>query len=501
MTESMTRHARQQRRPLRRAPGRLVVLAVVVLVVIGLAVVDRAVGLPTVAPAPPTADGVPVSPAGSYSSSAFCVGGASGPDGTAGTTLFLTNTSGVAVHGVMTSQVAPGTGSGATSTGTPAAPTTRDVVVPARGQAAVNPGAGLPAGDLATWFGFDGGGVAVNQVVTGTKGWSTAPCASQSSASWYLAGGKTADGDALTLDLYNPSSTASVVNVTFLTSSGVITPSDYQGLSIPAGQLVSENVGDFVQNQQDIATEVSAQSGQVVAAQLQAWSAGTSGLGLSLGSPDTSTAWYLPQSTDGAGSVTFHLANPGTAPTVATLTFGLPMAHVAPVSIALPPQSVTTWSPSSTGHLPRQTAYATTIRATSGIVVSRMVDAGSAAAPATAKGGGPATSTLATHWLVPAPGVPNAPGTPGATVDSLAVADPHTVSTRVVVTEADSGAVVAAFTVAAGSLVVLGPSAVGGLRALDVRSTHPVALEEDAGPSGAPGVVFSTGMSFRSGPS
>ncbi len=497
MTESMTRHARQQRRPLRSAPGRVVVLAVVAVVVVAVGVVGAVAGTPTAAPAPPTADGVPVSPAGSYSSSAFCAGGASGPDGTVGTTDFLTNTSAAAVHGVMTSQVAPGTGSGATSTGSPGAPTTRRVVVPAHGQAAVNPGAGLPAGDLATWFGFDGGGVAVNQVVTGTKGWSTAPCASQSSASWYLAGGNTADGDALTLDLFNPTSTASVVDVTFLTPSGVVTPSDYQGLNIPAGQLVAENVGDFVQNQQDIATEVSAQSGQVVASQLQAWSSGsTSGIGLSLGSPTASTDWYLPQTTDGDGSVTFHLANPDTAPTVATITFGLPMARVSPVAIDLPAQSVVTWSPSSTGHLPKQTAYATTIRAGTGIVVSRTVDAGSGSTTPASMGGGPATTTLADHWLVPAPGVPNAPGTPGATVDTLAVADPGTAGARVVVTVAGTGASVAAFTVAPGSLVVLGPSLVRGLRTFDVQSSRPVAVEEDAGPSGAPGVVSSTGMSF-----
>ena len=181
---------------------------------------------------------------------------------------------------------------------------------------------------------------------------------------------------------------------------------------------------------------------------------------------------------------------------MATITFGLPMARVSPVAIDLPAQSVVTWSPSSTGHLPKQTAYATTIRAGTGIVVSRTVDAGSGSTTPASMGGGPATTTLADHWLVPAPGVPNAPGTPGATVETLAVADPGTAGARVVVTVAGTGASVAAFTVAPGSLVVLGPSLVGGLRTFDVQSSRPVAVEEDAGPGGAPGVVSSTGMSF-----
>jgi len=498
MTESMSRRARQQRRPRRPVPGRLVALAGVLLAVVGLGVVNNAVATPTAAPAPWPADGVPIAPAGSFSSSAFCVGGAAGPDGLAGTTLYLTNTSSEAVHGVMTSQVAPGTGSGATSSGTPGAPTTRTVVVPADGQAAVNPGAGLATGDLATWFAFDGGGVAVNQVVSGADGWSTAPCASQTSASWYLAGGSTANGNTLTLDLYNPSSAPSVVDVTFLTPSGVITPADYQGLSVPAGQLVAENIGDFVQGQGDIATEVTAQSGQVVAAQLQQWAGGkTGGIGLSLGSPVTSTAWYFAQSTNTGGAVTFHLANPGSSPVIATLSFGFPVAKAVPVMLSIPPQSVATYVTSS-GRLPGQTPFSTVVRSNGALVVSRTVEARSGASTPPKWGGSRGATTLATRWLVPAPGVSGAPGTSGATVDSLAVSDPGPLAARVVVTEAVTGKQVAVFTVAPASLVVLGPSTISGLRAFGVTSSVPVTVEEDSGPTGAPGVVSSTGMSFPS---
>jgi hypothetical protein len=473
------------------------VVAGVVLIVVAVAVVDRVVAVPVAAPAPSAADGVPIAAASSFSASALCAGGAAGPDGLAGTTDFLTNTSPVAVRAVMTSQVAPGTGTGGASSGTPGAPTQRDLVVPALGQAAVNPGAGLPAGDLATSFAFDGGGVAVNQVVSGPDGWSTAPCASQTGASWYFAGGGTTDGDTLSLALYNPSSTPGVVDVSFLTPSGVVVPSTYQGIALGAGQLVVENVGDFVQNQAEIGTVVSAQSGSLVAGELQQVSSGaTGGVALELGAPSPATTWHFAQTTDpNDGSTTFHLANPGTTPAVATISIGLPMATVVPVQVTVAPQSSASFVASANHRVPAQTPYALTVRSTAAIVVSRSVGVASSATPPV-WGASSGTTTVATHWLVPAPGVPGAPGTPGATVQSLGVDDPGGTPARVVVTVAGSGARVATFTVAAGSVAVLGPSTVGGLHAFDVASTQPVAVEEDSAPTGAAGVVSSTGMSF-----
>jgi hypothetical protein len=501
MTESMSRQARQaryDRQPRRSASRRLIAVLGVAVIVVGVAVIDGAL----TAPAAPTAigalDGAPIVPAGAYSSSAFCTGGATGgADGLAGTTLYLTNTTSVPVNGVMTSQVAPGTGAGAASKGTPAPPSQRTLVVPARGSAAVNAGAGLPAGSLSTSFAFDGGGVAVNQVVSGPNGWSTAPCASHTSDSWYFAGGSTATGNSLTLDLFNPTASHAVVDVSFLTSSGVVVPSTYQGLDIPPGQVVAENVGDYVQGQGEIATVVSAQSGSVVADQLQQWSAGaTGGVSLRLGSPATSSSWQFAQTTDAAqGTVTFHLANPGSAPAVATLAIGTSTLKVSPVQVSVPARSVSTFVASGSKHLPPQTPYAVTVHSTQPIVVGRSVQAPPGSAPPV-WGASAGTTTTATHWLVPAPGVPGAPGTVGAGVDSLGVANPGGSPSRVMVTVAGTGAPVATFVVPPGSVTVLGSAAVGGLRSFDVTATAPVVVEEDSGPAGAPGVVSSAGVPF-----
>jgi hypothetical protein len=479
---------------------RVAALVGVVAAVTAIWIVSVVAGAPTPLAARATTDGVSISAADASSSSLFCAGGASGFGGLAGTTIFLTNTTTQAVTGVMTARVAPGTGSGATSTGTPGPPTVRPVQIPPMGTTAINPGTGLPAGDVAASFVFAGGGVTANQVVTGTGGWSNAPCASQVATSWYFAGGSTSPGNALTLDLFNPTSTDAVMNVSFLTAAGVITPSAYQGLVVPAGRVVAENVGDFVQNQGEIATMVSAQSTAVVADELQQWSSGsTGGVALRLGSPSPSTVWHFAQTTNpGKGTtVTFHIANPGNQAGVATFDIGVPSSTIVPIQVPVPAQSVVALIASASSRLPRTEPYAVTVKASVGMVVSRSVQAPNGSAPPL-WGSIPGTTTSSPHWLVPGPGAGTAPGTPRATAGSLAVANSGSKPAQVRVTTLGTGAVVGSFTVAPGSLVVLGPNVIAGLLVYDVTADQPVTVEEDDNPSGAPGVVSSAGMPFSS---
>ena len=53
---------------------------------------------------------------------------------------------------------------------------------------------------------------------------------------------------------------------------------------------------------------------------------------------------------------------------------------------------------------------------------------------------------------------------------------------------------VAVVTVGPGRVAVLGPTVVGGLDVLTVTAGAPVVVEEDSDPTGAPGVVSSTGF-------
>ncbi|MGH9081594.1 MAG: DUF5719 family protein [Acidimicrobiales bacterium] len=480
------RRARARRHAASRpARGRWAALVTVVVVVVGAAVVDAAHPVSSAPPAVGSSDGVPVAAAGSYSSSAFCAGGT----GTAaGTTVYLANTTTKVVSGVMT-VVGPVGGGGVGPT------THRAVSVPALGTAAVNPAAGLPAGSNASVLSFAGGGVAVSQVVSGPGGWSTAPCASQVSPQWAFAGGSTAAGNLLTLSLLNPTAVESVVNVSFLTEAGVVDPQAYQGLIVPPGQLVTENVGDFVQDANQIATVVTAQSGALVSTEFEQWSpGGTGGLSLRLGSPTLSTTWQFAQTTAMPGStVDFTLANPGNAPATTTLTFGLSSGSVEPLHTVVPPRSVAVVAASSTPGLPHQVPFAVTVDAGEPIVVGRSVLApDGSGAPVWGSSAGTVTATG--HWVVAGPGVRGAPGAPGATMQSLAVADPGTSTVRVSLTRLGQRHPFSTFAVVPGGLSVLGADQVGGLATFLVSSSGPVSVEADAAPTGAPGVVSSTGF-------
>jgi hypothetical protein len=67
---------------------------------------------------------------------------------------------------------------------------------------------------------------------------------------------------------------------------------------------------------------------------------------------------------------------------------------------------------------------------------------------------------------------------------------------RVVVVSLGGSHTVARFVVPPRGLTVLGPKLVGGLTTYRIVSSEPVNVEEDSLPSGAPGVVSSTGFSL-----
>jgi hypothetical protein len=478
---------RVRRTPVDQVRHRWVAVLSAAVIVVVVAVIAAVFPPPSAAPVPGRFDGVAVPPSGAFSTSAFC---AAGSGTAAASTIFLTNSTHRTVTGVMTS-VAPATSSGAVPT------VRRTVAIPGMGSAAVDPATGLPAGDNASSFVFAGGGVVASEVVSGPNGWSTAPCGSETSSQWSFAGGSTTSGNTLTLSLFNPSATEAVVNVSFLTANGGVAPQAYQGLMVPPGQLVEENVGDYVQNESAIGTSVASQSGTVVATEFEQWSSGaTAGLSLQLGAPALSSTWRFAQTTSLQGStVDFTLANPGATPADATVSVGLASGTVVPRQVVVPASSSAVFVASGSSGLPKQVPFSVTVTSDAPIVVGRSVQA-PAGASTPAWGSASGTSAPAGRWLVPAPGITGAPGTANATVTSLAVANPGPSTARVTVSVLGSARTVATLAVGAGRLVVLGPSLVGGLSTLVVSADLPVNVEEDSGPTGAPGVVSSSGFPF-----
>ena len=403
--------------------------------------------------------------------------------------VYLTNTTAVPVHGTMTatSQVSGGS--------TPVR--RRPIVVPPLDTAAVNPGAGLPAGSNASSYAFAGGGVAVTQVVSGPGGWSTAPCASTVGTQWIFPTGTTTDGNTVTLALFNPTTTAAMVDVSFLTTTGLLTPQPFQGVTVGAGQLVDEDVGTYAQGVTDMATVVTVVSGVLVSNEFERWGSRSSGgLALLLGSPQASPVWHFAQTTVVPRStVVFQVADPSTSPVAVTFSAVSPTAAVVPHTIEVAGSSTAAFLPSDTPGWPRGVPVAVTVQATAPILVGRAV-AAAPGAPAPGWGASSGVAESALHWLVPGPGVPGAPGIAGAAIRSLAVANPGPRPVRVTFSVLGAAQAASVVVVEPGELVALGGRQVAGLPTYEVSATTPVVVEEDSGPSGAPGVVSSSGMPF-----
>ncbi|HVC66818.1 MAG TPA: DUF5719 family protein [Acidimicrobiales bacterium] len=484
-TGTLSRVARR-RESARPVAGRTAALVAVATVLLGVATVSALAPPPKALPAPPAGDGVAVAPVDAHASSFFCTTGA-GTDAGAGATatVVLTNT---------TRSPATGLESAVTQS---AGPVLTRLTVPALGSVVVNPAAGLPAGASASSFSFASGGVTGTAVVAGPQGWSTAPCVTQVSPVWDFAGGSTAGG-LLDLSLYNPTAAPAVVDVTFLTSSGtVLDPQAYQGIALAPGQLVVEGLGAYVQNQPVVGTLVESTSGAVVATELDQMAVPSgSGLALLRGSPGPSTTWRFAQTTAVAGgTVALDVANPATSSVVARVTVSLPGATVLPHDVTVPARTVVTFPVSSVAGWPLGSPYALSVTAPSPVIVGRTVVApAGGASPQGGIAGG--TTATASAVLVVAPGAPGSPAVTGASIRSLAVANPGKTPVDVTVTPLGGGTPLARTKVPAGGVVVLGTGQVGGLRPLRVAATGPVTVEADDAPTGAPGIVSSSGFAL-----
>jgi len=470
---------------------RWVVLGVVALVVVGVSVAAAARSTP----APPGAPATPsalVSAPDAESSASYCTGQTTST-GSAPGFLILTNTTARPVTGTITAV-------------TDAGDTVHTAVaVPAL--AVVTPS--IPAVSSGSWEAeavtLSGGGVAVTQAVHGSSGWSEAPCQSTTAAGWYFPGGTTANADPLSVSLFNPTSTPVVVDLKFITPTGVVHPINYQGIVLQAGQVTSEDVASEVQNASTVSTVVSTRTGRVVAAEVQGFTGSSPGLALVPGAARPDTHWVIPQAQDPrGGSGEIDVCNPGTVPEAVTVRVRLGATGLAPLTRTVAPGTTWALETSSETRIPHNATYSADIEATGGpgVVVGRTVSAPSSAS-APQSGSALAVDDLSTAsptgvWVVPPPGTSANPAVSGAAPGSLALtntsgADEH----YSVVAVAPSGhRTIAATTIAAGSTGSVGGSALGGagFDQVVVRASGPMAVSEDVVPSGGVGVVTMPGL-------
>ncbi len=424
------------------------------------------------------------------SSAWYCAGG-SGAQGGAPATIVLTNAGKRPVHGTLTAVSAP-TGN-APSPAPWAGARTVKVTVPTDGQVAVGADQLGSTSLVAAAVVLDGGGVAVSESVQSPLGWSMAPCSPTTAGNWYFAHGATAQGGGLILSLFNPTATDAVVNMALVSATaGFLAPAAYQGVDVPPGSLVTENIGDHAPDDDAIATEVTTLSGTVVASELESTGkTGNGGLSLSLGSPAPAPQWVFPQSTGLTGAtVAFHILNPTDRPAAVSVAVGLSQGAAAePLTMNVAPQSLSTLVAENETRIPPSGPYALTFTSTgTGIVVSRTVIAPSGSpAPVPEIGDVAGVPGGSRRWLVPAV-VP-----PGSGAWALAAVDLGRKAATVRILTSTGGPIPgqAVRHVVPGSPLVIGPNPGPpfGTVPFEVVASQPVAVELDALPVAEPGVV------------
>ncbi|HUA95052.1 MAG TPA: DUF5719 family protein, partial [Acidimicrobiales bacterium] len=481
-----------ERRQLRHAQRvSLAMVGAVAAVLVGVALIDAATPSPAV-PAAITPVAA-IAPVDAQSSSWYCVGGGN----TAGQGHFavvFTNVSSQAVQGTMT------------VVGTSGPPHVTAVSIAPHSENFVGPPAGVSGKWLAARVDLSGGGVAVAQTVQGNSGWSQVPCVTSTSTNWYFASGSTSGGRSLATEVYNPTTTTAVVNLSFVTTSGVVQPEPYQGIVLPPGALVVESVGSLVQNRDLVATTVTTKSGRVVASVLEADpKKATSGLSLSLGASSPERHWVIPSTTNAPGStVLLDVLNPNTTTEHVTVSFHLPAGPVSPISANVAGGAVWQLALSSQTRIPASVDYVTKVQSDGGgVVVGRTIQASAGAAPRSGTFSGIETPSeqgqgSGSNWLLFAPGAATNPVVPQARVAAIEIANPGT--SAVTATVEDLGAQgfseVAHGTqlsVPAGGLRVFEPSSLTPLT-FQVLGSGPLVVSEDLQPTATPGVVNVQGI-------
>lgn len=408
---------------LRSEKGRLIAIALVAGgLAAGVAVAGASGGSEPRVTLQPAALAAQAAPLGSQSSSWFCPGGTGGTGGTArpegtgstgtttagsSTTILLANGGPHLVTGVMHAVDAKGV------TGE------KHFAIPAGGQIQELLGTVVGGPWLAARLDVKGGGVVASERVAGQWGSSVSTCSSETSPRWYFAQGTTVKGASLDVSVFNPTANLAVVDLTFLTASGIVSPAPDQGLVIGPGKLMTVTVGKYVQDKSEIATIVTARSGAVTAAELQRYSVGgVVGTSLVLGTPAAVDVWELPQLTDAPGGASdLEVLNPSAStPAHVQVAVRLATGPVAPFDAVVAPSSVWTLETSKQLRIPVGTDYSVQVRATGvpGVVVGRLGE-GPAQSPAPQWGSQAAIAApftaSSTHWIVPAIATVPAPAT------------------------------------------------------------------------------------------
>lgn len=222
------------------------------------------------------------------------------------------------------------------------------VVVPARSQLEVDVLRGRTVGVIAPVVEIIGSVGTVEQELIYAAGDVTSQCVAQTSDTWFFADGFTAEGSSQRLVLINPYPDTAVVNVAVTTKAGRRTPTDLQGVVLPARSVKSVSLADAgATNESRIGVEVVATTGQIVASRMQHYlGGGRLGYSTTVGVPSALGEWWFTSGRTGS-QVTEELVvfNPSKrAAQVNVSFFGVGITNGVPIDqptdAALPSQAV-----------------------------------------------------------------------------------------------------------------------------------------------------------------
>ena len=198
---------------------------------------------------------------------------------------------------------------------------------------------------------IEGGGGLVEQIARHPDGTSVAPCSNDTSASWYLAEGSTADDTVETLVLTNPFDEIVSADLRFATEERESTPGAFQGFSVAPRSVRTIPIAELgARDEPVIAVAVEATAGRLVVGRVQEYDGGgRAGYDVSLATPELREQWWFADGERGEGiTETYSIYNPTDDEVEVSVFFGgLPTgAGVADLDpIRVPPRRVVVFDP------------------------------------------------------------------------------------------------------------------------------------------------------------
>ncbi|MET0457663.1 MAG: DUF5719 family protein [Ilumatobacteraceae bacterium] len=360
----------------------------------------------------------------------------------------------------------------------------QSLTVPPYERASVDPSAAVTTPYAAATVEIDGGGGLVEQRATQPAGTSVAPCANQTSSSWYLAEGFTADNSNEQLVLTNPYDGWASVNVGFATADGSRQP--LEGEPVPPRSVKIIDMDSLAaRDEAEVAVTVDVSRGSLVVGRAQVYDGdGRLGYSMTLASPALRSQWWFANGEKGPGVIErFSIYNPTDEEVEVTPLFlGTQGTDVLTEPIQVPARQVVTYDAGTVQGLPdgrHAVVFATTDESQT-IVVERAITRTIDGIPTTSVLPGavsrPADGYVSNTWTL-------AVGPGEATDDALAIYNVTASDAVITIQSVTADGVVtvpslAEIALPAGALVTVPLTDPAVLDAqLVVRSTSPVFVE------------------------